>query len=238
VETFQALERENPQSLMAPYYLGRLYTDRKQYPQALEEFKKSVERRDDFEAGYLSMGLVQELMGKTGDAIETYRKVAALNPHNFEIIQHLAQLYIQQNDLDNALALFQRLLDADPENHDAQVKIGLIYSERKQYEKAAEYFAAAAHALPEDLKVRHYLASSLIAAGRYEDALKEYTVILERDPDDIDAILQIAISTRGWTAPRMRCRSWKRRSARTRNGRNSTCTSEAPTWTEDSTSRQ
>ena len=102
-----------------------------------------------------------ELQGKTVDAIAVYKKALELNPHNADIAARLAQLYIQQNALDEALQQFKQLVSLDPKNYEAYVKMGLIYAEKKQYEPAADAFRTASDAEPYDLKVRRYLASTL-----------------------------------------------------------------------------
>jgi tetratricopeptide (TPR) repeat protein len=135
------------------------------YNEALAEFKRAISVNDDFEPAYTGMAFVYELMDRIPDAIEAYKKAIAANPHMIELQQHLAQLYIQQNALDDALVSLKRVVAADPRNYDALVKIGLIYAEQKKYEQALEAFQAVSHAVPKDLKIKRYLASTLVAAG-------------------------------------------------------------------------
>jgi tetratricopeptide (TPR) repeat protein len=96
IETFKALEKVNPSSLMSPYYLGKINMERQRYPEALAEFRRAIAIRDDFEPAYTSMGMVYELMNRPGDAIESYKKALAVNPRDLEVMARLAQLYISR----------------------------------------------------------------------------------------------------------------------------------------------
>jgi tetratricopeptide (TPR) repeat protein len=46
--------------------------------------------------------------------------------------------------------------------------------------------------VPKDLKVKRYLASTLVALERYQEALAEYQALLAAAPEDTDSVLQIA----------------------------------------------
>ena len=116
IETFRQLEKVNPNSLMSPYYQARILTERQKFKEATAEFKRAISIRDDFEPAYTGLAFVYELMDRPVDAIEAYRKAAAINPHNSEVTARLAQLYIQQNSLDKALQQFKQLVANDPDN--------------------------------------------------------------------------------------------------------------------------
>jgi tetratricopeptide (TPR) repeat protein len=101
-------------------------------------------------------------------------------------------LSIQQNMLEDALGVFKQLVALDPRNYDAYVKMGLIYVEKKEPEKALEAFTVAERGIPEDIRIKQYRGSTLIALERFDEALAAYRGILVLAPDDTDAILQIA----------------------------------------------
>jgi tetratricopeptide (TPR) repeat protein len=191
-EMLRKLQKINPQSLMAPYYLGRMFAEQQKYDSALAEFRKAAEIHDDFEPAYTGMGFVYEVTGRTPEAIEAYKRAIVANPHNLETRQRLAQLYIQENALDDALATLEGLVALDPQSYDAFVKIGLIQVDKKEYQRAVGAFRSALEGMPKDLRVRHYLGSTLLALGALDEALAEYQAILAVAPDDLDAILQSA----------------------------------------------
>ena len=82
--------------------------------------------------------------------------------------------YLQQNDFINALTELEKVLEFDPNNPDAHLRIGLIYVEQKRYKEAADQFVRVLMARPDDAKVRYYLGTIYEEIKESDKAIKEY----------------------------------------------------------------
>ena len=66
----------------------------------------------------------------------------AVNPQNNAIRYRLGEVYLQQNNLPEALSTYEQLRQLEPQNLRLRLRLGLIYLEQKEVEKALETFQA------------------------------------------------------------------------------------------------
>ena len=56
IAVFKQLEKINPNSLMSPYYLGRVYTEQQMLAEATAEYKRAISHPGRFRAGVYESG--------------------------------------------------------------------------------------------------------------------------------------------------------------------------------------
>jgi len=174
VNTLKSLVKAVPDSPLGYYYLAKCYDQMKLPKEALSYYKKAVEIKPDFEQALIEMGISQETQGLTDDAIQTYRTLLQTNPGNVNVVQHLAQLYIQQRKLKEALDLLQESGGTSVEN---SRKIGLLLLELERYDEAVSTFEDILKQEPEAHQVRFYLATAYEEKEDTESAIEEFSKI-------------------------------------------------------------
>ena len=132
-------------------------------------------------------------------AIAMFKKVSKLDPANIEIGLKLASLYAQQKLMvdarhqyltvaehylqagrnKEALGIYQKIADLDPENTTIQLKLAEAYLREQQTDQAYEAFIAA--------------AGELQRQNKHEDALQTYLRALKTKPDG-QAALSAAVN--------------------------------------------
>lgn len=75
----------------------------------------------------------------------------------------------------------------EPDNIEAQTKIGDMYSQIQRFDKAAEFYERAATIKPDDFSVVVRAAGNFFEARQFENAAKYYEKALQIKPGDIDA---------------------------------------------------
>lgn len=75
----------------------------------------------------------------------------------------------------------------EPDNIEAQTKVGDMYSRIQRFDKAAEFYERAANIKPEDFDVVIRAAGNFFEARQFENAAKYYEKALQIKPGDIDA---------------------------------------------------
>jgi tetratricopeptide (TPR) repeat protein len=113
-------------------------------------------------------------------------------PGHARPIQNLAWSYYERiGDLDKALELHKKSLDyADagtPYPHALTFyNIGVIYYYKQEYGKAVNYLNQALKAYPEYEKARYNMVLALIAAGQWDEAVKNIDLLLSKRADHRD----------------------------------------------------
>jgi tetratricopeptide (TPR) repeat protein len=96
--------------------------------------------------------------GKTQETLKLYENVLAINPNHFSTVFLLAQEYLEFEDFDKALELYERAYQVDPISH----KEGL-------------------------LQVIETYGSKLITQREFTQAKKQFKRVLEIEPENVSA---------------------------------------------------
>jgi tetratricopeptide (TPR) repeat protein len=177
VKTLKALIAISSDSSLAYYYLGKAYDQMKLPKEALTYYRKVIELKPDFEPVFVDIGLALEAQGERPEAIKSFETLLQINPHNFSVMQHLVQLYIQENKLESALAILKVLIARDIGGLDTHRKAGLVYLELEQYDEAILEFEHILAQEPLANQVRFYLASAYEEKGEGVRAIEEFRKI-------------------------------------------------------------
>lgn len=86
-----------------------------QYPEAMKDIDAILAQDADDESALLLRGKVKEATGAAEDAETDYRYVIELNPFNEQAFLHLAQLYITQKKLTEAIELLDEAIELNPD---------------------------------------------------------------------------------------------------------------------------
>jgi tetratricopeptide (TPR) repeat protein len=171
---------DDPDDFTTLNMLGDLYVRVGEKQEAISSFTRIAEhyRKQDF-------GL---------KAIAMYKKIDRLRPHDAELAYTLATLYAQQdlvvearahyllvadaytraNETQKALEVFRQIVELDPQNTDARIKLAEAFLKEGMGEEAVAGFAES--------------GARLLARGSFERALEAYTKSLAINPADHAAL--------------------------------------------------
>jgi tetratricopeptide (TPR) repeat protein len=165
------------------YYLGRISIEAGKAEQALASFDRAIAVSPAFEPAYLAQASFFESRQEKDKAIAVLQKyLQRVNPRNKDIRQHLIQLYVATKDYAGGLAELEKMLEEDPGDLDAQLRVALIHGEKKDYAKAIEQLNAVLKARPTELKIRDYLGFLYEEIKDYPKAMEAYQSNLQLDP--------------------------------------------------------
>ena len=100
-----------------------------------------------------------------------------------EAFNLLGRISVDQRDLSNGRAYFQRGLELDPKSLDALNGLGIIAMREKNYREGAKCFEEAIKILPSEVTVHRNLGNCLLGLNEYDDALKAFESALQLVPD-------------------------------------------------------
>ena len=152
IAEYEKILKNDPKDLTVTNTVGDLYSRIGESDKATDCFK--------------SVGDAYAGQGFTVKAIAMYKKICKLKP-SLESLLKLAELYTQQGlfndaraqylqvaeeflkagELDNAVRIFQKILEMDPENSQMRVKLAEVYVRLGKKQEAWQIFSAAAESM-------------------------------------------------------------------------------------------
>src|SRR5579864_2807356 len=212
ISEYEKVLKNDPKDLTVNNTVGDLYSRIGESDKATECFK--------------TVGDAYASQGFTVKAIAMYKKISKLKP-SLESVLKLAELYTQQGlfndaraqylqvaeeflkggELDNAVRIFQKILEMDPENVNMRVRLAEVYIRLNKKTEAWQIFSAAAETMrskgslegaeevlqrmlkldPGNTYALLMQGKNLIESGDAEDAIKALQKIgdLDSNPDGL-----------------------------------------------------
>jgi len=106
--------------------------------------------------------------------------------------QELADFYRNENQLDESIAGYIRILEIDPEQYRYIHRIGDLYMQKQNYEKALEYYERYADQFPNESLSFTRLGEFYEALGEFERAKENYEKALLIDSEEITTMINLA----------------------------------------------
>jgi tetratricopeptide (TPR) repeat protein len=184
MKQFKLLAQADPEDTEAFIHISEIQRRQGKYEDALATIRKA--RKQDptsLEAGF-NEGLLLDVLGRFDESAQTYEKMVDATSHangaytaeeksnRSFFLEHLGAVYHEQNKTDQAVAVYQKMIDMGGEQairgYEGQVD---TYGEAKMFDKASEIAKKAADANPKDVDLKLTLAGALVEQGKTEDGL-------------------------------------------------------------------
>ena len=136
-------------------------------------------------------GVAHLAAGKTAEAESALRRALELDPRNERAMVGQANVLAQRGADDEALALLEGV-GPGPLRQDAD-RLAATLRVRKSGAGDEAGLRARVEANPKDLEARFALAQALAAAGRHDEALEHYLVVVKQDRNFQDAAARKAM---------------------------------------------
>ncbi len=187
-EDYLAVLSRDPQNADLLFTMGDLDARyRKRYPEAIDYLKQALAQRADFFEAHRSLGLAYTGSGDMDAAIRSYTEALRLQPNDPEIFAALWGLFGKQQQHEEALKVYEAILQASPENFTAHWHRAYIFKEQSRVREAADEVRAVIAIRPEWTDAHNFLASLHVLQGDNEAAIQEWKIVLESDPQNQEA---------------------------------------------------
>jgi tetratricopeptide (TPR) repeat protein len=207
LKQFKLLSEADPENVDAVVHIGEIQRRQEKYDDALVTIRKA--RKMDatsLEAGY-NEGLLLDVLGRYDEAAQTYEKMLEL-PSTFHangaytpeekskrgfFLERLAQIYAEQNKVDQAIATYQKLVDLGGDStisgYEGQVE---VYGEARMFDRAVEVSRKAVEADPKNPDLKLILAGALIEQGKTDEGVAMAKGLLDSTDKDRPVWLKLA----------------------------------------------
>lgn len=181
----QHLIQELPENLTVPehsdsscsyfYFLwGTHAENNKRYVEAEEAFEKALICDPDSRIVLRKLPILLIKMGKQHGAAKWLRIAIEKYPLDLQDRLLLARLEIRNNEIDEAIELYNELIAMSPEDEALFLRLGFLYSEQNQYREAEQTFQKALDLNPDSLFAHLYLARLATQTGDINQAEEWY----------------------------------------------------------------
>lgn len=138
IAVLQLAAKENPADAKAPYYLGNLWYDKKQYDNAIEQWELSAKRDKTFPTVFRNLGIAY--FNKRNDpekALYCFEQAFALDKKDARVLMELDQLYKRLNkDLKERLQFLEQHIDVVEWRDDLYLERVALYNFPGEHQKA------------------------------------------------------------------------------------------------------
>jgi protein O-mannosyl-transferase len=133
-----ATAKTSPSSQSTHNNMGDVYARKKDYQNAILEFKKSIEINPKYADAWHNLALSYQNIGQKDEAIKTYQKAIELNPKIWQSMENLTVLYFEQNKLNEAEKLILKLIELKPDNPNYYHNLGIVRYRKGNIKSAKE----------------------------------------------------------------------------------------------------
>lgn len=202
LEYCQRAMTAQPDNPMAAFVLGNVYVAQKDYEKAKEAFAKAGDfynelpfdaaaipayYSEDPTASARAINVAHSLLarGWTADAIKMLTDITLAKAAREGVIVRydLARAYAQQGKFDEAIGELEAIIAAQPTRISLYKTIGTLHQNKQEPQKAVEAFKKYAEANPTDDSGKVQLALAYESANMTNEAIAEYTALLQKMPD-------------------------------------------------------
>jgi len=189
---------EDAHRLLARLYWQNLGDAQQPNKNAKESLRKAIEHLEaltrikpsDTES-WVGLGRLYKLDNQGAKAEEALKKALAGEPSSKTALGDLAQLYFDQGDYEQAVALLKRIPETDMD----PPMLGMLafaYGRARDYSDSIATYDKALALDPENQELRRAYAETLMGAGKLDAARRQLAAILKADAEDGAAHLRLA----------------------------------------------
>ncbi|MDH3198386.1 MAG: protein kinase, partial [Candidatus Krumholzibacteria bacterium] len=125
-------------------------------------------------------------------ALAVVKMMVELYPDDPQGYSALGQISRFRNDLDGAIAAYERILEIDPYRYERILQIGDLYKEKNDYARAVTYYERYAAIDPSDVQSYRSLADVYARLGQLDHAKETLEKALLVDPSHTSVMIDLA----------------------------------------------
>lgn len=198
IKTLLDLEPENPIELILR--LASVFLQIRDYQNALNQYKKVLEKNEGNEAALKGMVHIFQMMKDKSSQIVTLRKLVNLSINEEDLINYLktlSYLLIKNNEFNEAIEYLNQILSFNPKQVEILKNLAFAYQETGNKEKLIEVLRTILSLGLDDkgkLDIQRQLSSLLLEKQEYHEAIDILNQVLDTNPHQLDILQNLAFA--------------------------------------------
>ena len=168
--------------------LAEAWNNRGSVLQALERFEEALQSHDralalkpSYAEGWKNRGAVLTILQRHDEGLAAIEKALQFAPENPELLGRRADLLALLNRNEEAASAYEKFLAQRPEDANAWFARGFALQRLTRVPEALACFDKAVGFAPDNLAIRESRGSALFVLERFEDAARDYEMLLTGD---------------------------------------------------------
>ncbi len=202
VKEVAAILQKDPTNLGARHLLVRIYlrtladpsttsTQQETAARAIEQLEQIRKLDPKDTESELWLVRLYRMTGETAKAENVLRDLLKQDPNDEGVIEQAAQLMLDHGRAQEAVTLLKTATDRAPSGRLSDL-LGDAYTQLRDFASADVAYTKAVDAEPDEPGHRRGLAQTLAAEGKFKEALAQYQLLAQADPDDPENYLHLA----------------------------------------------
>lgn len=162
--------------------LGKIYSARKQYQQAIKILESAAVAAPDSQQVQLDLTIAYFEAGQYRNALAAARKVLALNPQSTGGHHMLGKTHFMLGDFVPATAELEAALKLVPNDHDVAYTLGLAYLKQRQFAPAKRIYDRILKQFGDRPQLRIIFGRAYRETGFLPEAIEEFKRAVALDP--------------------------------------------------------
>jgi len=156
--------------------VGQLWTEIGDYARAIATLQRALDSEATLPRAHFYEGLAYIRWEHWPEAAKEFEAELSIVPDEADALYHLGFVDQQQSKIDEALALYLKVIAGNPDYANAQYEAGKILLDRGDFTGAAAHLQAAASLSPDKDYIHYQLQSAYRKLGRDTDADRELEI--------------------------------------------------------------
>lgn len=192
IEKLSAAIEKNPMDYYAWMARARVYMMKHEYEKAALDFEKVLEIQPESRQAALALSLVYQQLGQNQKALEILETLRAKNPANPLIRYHIGALLMAQKKTDQTIQYWEGLFKDGVRDVQFLFNLAAAYLRNGDGSKAQNILIHLNFMFPRQRDVDFLMAEAYRQTQLYEDAEREYRLLLAEDPYYLSAYVGLA----------------------------------------------
>ncbi len=193
LEAAQIWLEGDPQALDAHKLAAKLLIDEQNLAEAMHHLEFILEQEGEAGFDFLALNAQSLEEDDRGSVLDAFDHLLTLHPDNPQLLFGKAILLRQAGELEEALVLSERLLQAAPDYVQGHILYGRLLQENGQHDAAIASLSASLQRFPDEAAIRQQYARILIDAERVADAAEQFELLVRNDPQNADLIYSLGL---------------------------------------------
>jgi tetratricopeptide (TPR) repeat protein len=166
----------------------------KKFPEAIEILKSIITEDSNLIEAYFYLGRAYELSNKNAEAIATFTALLQITSeeaqsNRFVFKQHLAANYMEMENYDKAIIIYQEMAAQDPDKANSQLLNA--YRLSRKFDKAIPLGKQLSEKNPDDIDISIIYSRSLVDAGKAKEGIDLLSKLMQTKPEEIDLYINL-----------------------------------------------
>ncbi|GAX60606.1 hypothetical protein SCALIN_C13_0119 [Candidatus Scalindua japonica] len=175
----------SPENLAAHNLLGELNLKSTRYDNAEMVFSKMLQLNGNIFEGHYNMARLKFIQNEFDECIRYCKRGLEIKPEEIHTLNILGDAYLKKNMLNNAVLVFNKILDIDSNFVPALLNIANIRLQLNQPAIAVHHYKSVQKIDPQNIAAHSGLGNAYALMGKHTDAITEFETLKKAEPENV-----------------------------------------------------